>query len=392
MSIDNPGDQSENYQKQKLETLGLLTRGIVHDLNNILTGILGHVSYVRLSVSGLETYADSLQAIEDGGRRAAALCQKILEFARGEMPTKTRVDLVRIVDSTVQLLRTAFETEVSVSFQHNGVPLYLEGDEGQIAQVVINLVVNAREAVGVGGEVEIFLDRWQSRPNADPGPLATGTLSNKPYIRLAVCDNGRGISPENRDKLFQENFSTKSPSRSGFGLATVGSIVRSLGGAIRWFSREGAGSMFEVFFPELDVGQVNENHCAPKMELPRGDENILVVDDEEPVRTVIQRSLEHLGYKVVTAASGIEAVSYYQEHPGDCDLVVLDMMMPTMSGEEVFFRLKEMDRNVKVLIASGYITDERASKVLNSGGSGFLRKPFSVEELASEVRRCLDRG
>ena len=375
-----------NYKRQRVETLGMLAGGIVHDLNNIFTGILGHVSFLKMEGGGNSVFQDSLESIEQGSKRAAKLCQQILHFAKGQPTIQRVVKLEAVVSSSVNLLRASFPKNIKISVHQHGDALSVRGNESQLGQLVINLAVNARDALQTGGRIDIYLD---SLDLVETWDLGDEIREPGKYIRLAICDNGVGIPQSLQDEIFQPLFTTKAKKGTGLGLATVATIVNNHGGVIRIDSKESVGTMFEVWFPAVE--DLNAEDVREKVEdVPTGDERLLVVDDEEPVRTVIQKSLEHLGYQVATASSGEEALTYFKDNGNKCDLVLLDMMMPQMCGDELFFHLKEIRNDVSVLICSGFISDERAQRVLDEGGKGFIRKPFSVQELALEVRKCLD--
>ncbi len=367
-------------QLQKLESLGILAGGVAHDLNNILTGILGHITCLRLSVPDNKTLQDSLNAIEDGARRATTMTQQILGFVRDERRVVEPVNLEFVVSAAVNLLRAAIPANVAIEVLSDGDERLVTGDESQLGQLVMNLLVNARDALPEGGKISVEMGGVKvNKESRDlPEDLEPGS-----YVILRVTDNGMGIPPHLKERIFEPFFTTKLHQGTGLGLATVYSIVQAHQGVIEVRSEVGKGSSFEVFLPQY--------LRTPALEsIPRGRECILVVDDEETVRMSIQRSLEHLGYEVEVAKSGEEAVTYFKKAATRYDLVILDMMMPQMPGEEVFQKLREIDSGARVLIASGYASERRTRQILQAGGRGFIQKPFLVEELAREVRRCLD--
>ncbi len=379
-------------QQQKLEALGMYAGSVAHDLNNVLTGVLGHVSFLRLSLPADGEYQDSLAAIEDGTKRAAAMTQQTLEFTKGQESAFSAVNMSMVVSAAVNLLRISLSSSVSLTVVGAEQDLYVYGDESQLSQLVMNLAINARDALldgtsGGGGRVEITLEpiTFSQEKAANEHGLVVGD-----YIKFTICDDGVGIPAEIREKIFEPFFTTKSSSGTGLGLATVLSIIEAHDGVIRFESEQGQGTYFEVYLPA--AGAVDEivNSQEKKETLPCGVERILVVDDEESVRTIIQKSLEHLGYAVDVAVNGQEGIVAYKESPKPYSLVILDMIMPKMSGDEVFADLIKYDPSVRVLIASGYASDVRTKGVLKGGGLGFIQKPFTVDELALEVRRCLD--
>lgn len=371
-------------RKRKLQQLGTYTSSIAHDLNNVLTGVLGHVSFLKLSLNRSPAELESLTAIDYGARRAAGMSQQILEYARGTPLEVSTVNLSFVVAAVVNLLRTSIGPNIQVQTQGCDADYYVYGDEGQLNQLVVNLAVNARDALPVGGTIQICIERVLFDQSNTLG-LTAGS-----YAMLSIVDNGTGIPTDLREKIFEPFFTTKSNHGTGLGLSTVVSVVQSLGGSIRVESEEGVGTRFDVFLPMSDDEEPAEDDTESG-EIPLGTERILVVDDEESVRMVMQRCLEHLGYSVIVAKDGIEAIESFRQHPQDYQLVILDMIMPHMAGDEVFRRLKELDSTVGVLIASGYSSDGKTKAVLEQGGLGYIQKPFAVEDLARAVRRCLDR-
>ena len=373
---------------EKLQALGILAGSIAHDLNNVLTGVLGHVSYLRLSCPEQVQPGDSLGAIEDGARRAASMTQQVLEYVKGEASKVSCVNLSAIIASAAHLFRPSLPPGINLELAGDEEDLFVAGDEGRLSQLVMNLQVNAREALPQGGEISVSFRRVHLGAGLSDESHA---LPSGDYVRLRITDNGSGIPAHIRPRIFDPFFTTKVERGTGLGLSTVLSIVEEHGGWISVESEEGKGTCFEVLFPLSSPAEERQSVTfeAEEEKVPTGSEKILVVDDEAAVRAIIQRSLEHLGYTVEVAKGGQEALERFQMSR-DFRLVIVDMIMPHMAGDEVFFSLQQIDPNVPVLIASGYASDSRTRAVLDAGGLGFIQKPFSVEELAREVRRCLD--
>ncbi len=380
-------DYSAAFQRRKLESLGVLASSMAHDLNNILTGVLGHVSYLRLAGSTEIAQSESVVAIEHGARRASALSQQILDFARREQVELGTVNLSLVVAAGINLLRVSLPENIELRFRGTAADIFVCGQESQLSQLFMNLTVNAKEALSAGGTIEVSLDvvTLKTAMRTDDLELAPGD-----YARLSVADNGSGIPADLRARIFEPFFTTKSKRGTGLGLATVYSIVRAHRGLISLLSTEDIGTRFDVYLP-LSGAEPTAVEESSRVELPGGAEHILVVDDEEAVRTVIQRSLEHLGYTVVVASGGAEALAVFSEAPQRFSLVIMDMIMPHMSGDQLFYKLREIHAAVRVLVASGYSSDNRTKAILSDGALGFIQKPFAVDELAHEVRRCLDQ-
>jgi len=384
VSLNTPEGQ-RTLQAQRLQTLGVLAGGVAHDLNNILTGILGHVSFLKMSLGSDWQYSDSLDSIQEGARRAASVTQQIVEFARGDEASFRAVNLALVIRSAINLIRVAVSKNIDIRVLNEDEDLFVHGNESQLSQLVINLLVNARDAMPEGGVIDIHLGKVSLDSEIARNNWG---LKEGDYARLLVSDSGHGIAPESKEKIFEPFFFFFNKKGTGLGLATVQGIILSHSGAIDVQSEPGKGACFEMLFP-LSTGDTKVSSSVVH-NIPKGSERILVVDDEEAVRTVIQRTLEHLGYKVDIAGSGAEALENYSLE-GNYSLVILDMVMPKMAGDEVFNKLRAIDSQAPVLIASGYATNDKAERVLESGGLGYIQKPFAVEELAKEVRRCLDR-
>jgi two-component system cell cycle sensor histidine kinase/response regulator CckA len=373
------------HQRSRLESLGTLSGGIAHDLNNILAGILGHVSFLRLSLPMEGSDQESLETIELATKRAAQLTKQILEFARGDRCESQPTSLGSIVSDVVKLIQTSVPKGVRIETSGINQSLYVNGDEGQLSQLVLNLAVNARDAVGERGSIRIEVG---SRQYVDAMSCADLGIKPGSYVVLSVRDTGPGIDESIRSKIFEPFFTTKKENGTGLGLSTVQAIVRGLQGLLVVDSALGQGTCFEIALPQAQASSVGADPGDSEKVAPKGSERVLIVDDEDSVRLIMEKSLEHLGYSVVSATNGRDALELFNQ--GRYSLVVLDMIMPGMAGDELFEHLQQIDPSVRVLIASGYASDGRIRKMLADGARGFIQKPFAIEELAEEVRRCLD--
>jgi signal transduction histidine kinase/ActR/RegA family two-component response regulator len=390
-------ESSSSFRQKKLESLGVLASSIAHDLNNLLTGVLGHVSYLRLSRAGLDADLESIAAIEDGARRAASMTQQILEFARGGEVELSTVNMSLLVAAGINLFRASLPDTIVFNFIGGESDLFVYGNEGQLSQLVLNLLVNAQDALGDSGEIAVCLSQYRLD---EATKFRNGLLEAGEYARFSIQDNGHGIPESLIGRIFEPFFTTKAGNSdrrggTGLGLATVSAMVRAHRGLIDVSSEVEKGTRFDVLLPlctALEEVEEVPQSLSEEPALPLGQERVLVIDDEEAVRTVIQRSLEHLGYEVIVASNGKDALEIYREQFAHISLVILDMIMPHMPGDEVFYELQAISPDVAVLIASGYSSDGRTKAVLRDGGLGFIQKPFAVEELAQEVRRCIDES
>lgn len=376
-----------NHQRTQLESLGVLSCGVAHDINNILAGILGHVSFLRLSLPLAGSDQESLETIEQGTRKAAQLTRQVLEFAQGQQIQSRGVHFGSVVADAVKLIQTSVPKGVTLETSGLEEALYVLGDEGQLSQLILNLTVNARDAVGESGTIRIEI---APRLYDDPNACADLGIEAGEYLVLSVRDTGPGIEESIRAKIFEPFFTTKEGKGTGLGLATVNAIVAAHRGLLIVDSAPGQGTCFEIALPQAQLSQIDVPDEVEEKLPPCGSEKVLIVDDEDAVRMIMEKSLEHLGYEVITATNGTEALAYFAKN--EFKLVILDMIMPGMAGDEVFEAMRQMQPAVSVLIASGYASDGRIRTMLSQGALGYIQKPFSIEELAEEVRRCIDSG
>lgn len=393
MTNSPTNDDEDELHQQRLALLGMLAGGVAHDFNNVLTGILGHTAYLSTIMPATGPHRESLRAIEDGARRAASMTQQILKFTRSEdTPQHSEIELNSLLESTCNLLRGAITRQYHLILELPPADLRVRAIESHLTQIIINLVVNARDALQENGEIYValkqqtILDNEELPLEARGAPIAPGR-----YATLAVTDNGCGIPEDVQRRIFEPFFSTKGVKGSGLGLAMVYQIVQELGGAIEVASKVGVGTRISVFLPLLEAAPTDRpSNTAAQEQLPGGRERILVVDDETAVRQVLSLALGRLGYHVHAAACASEALQLYRQNPGAFDLVVLDMVMPDGSGRDVFHKMRALNPRQRVLLSTAFSSEEAIRDVLSNGGKGLLRKPFLMEELAHKVRECLE--
>ncbi|NDC38408.1 MAG: response regulator [Proteobacteria bacterium] len=382
--------KANEVRTERLQTLGMLAGGIAHDFNNVLTGVLGHVSFLKTVLPRTGPHTDSLAAIEEGARKGASMTQQILNFSKVSAEEKpTPIELGAVVKSSVRLLKGALPVGCTLECMVPEAAMQVLAPEGRITQILINLVINSRDAVPAQGKIQVFVDAT-SDPDELRRAFGGADLSSVQYARVCVQDNGHGIPEEVQRRMFEPYFSTKKAMGTGLGLATVLQTVRQYGGAITVASEVGVGTQIMVYLPMLRSAAAGAVEGGPEEVLPAaGRERILIVDDEYPVRNVLSVSLEHLGYEVETASSGTEALEKYRQAPAGYDLVILDMIMPNMPGDRVFSELQRLDAGVQVLIISGYSSEAAVQTILDNGGLDFMAKPFTIEELSRKVRQCI---
>lgn len=371
-------------QAQRMEAIGTLAGGIAHDFNNLLMGIQGNASIALLDTEAGHPATEKLTNIASYVKKATELTRQLLGLGRGGKYEIRTCDLSQLVNQVVDMFgRTKKELILHKKFEADLLPVKV--DQGQIDQVLLNILVNAWQAMPGGGRIYVQTEKVHlDESNVNPYNVTAGE-----YAKLAITDTGTGMDEKTLDRVFDPFFTTKEKERgTGLGLASAYGIVKNHGGIITASSRKGEGTTFYIFLPLTD-----ELPAAVESE-PTGvsvsSETVLLIDDEEMIIEVGSRMLEKMGYVVLTADSGKRAVDILQKHGHGIDLVILDMVMPEMSGSETFDRLKALNPDVRVLLSSGYSVDGQAAEILQRGCDGFIQKPFDLEQLSSKVREVLN--
>ena len=382
--------QSQIQHAQKLESLGILAGGIAHDFNNLLTSILGYSDLVRLAIPPDSPARDYIDEVVKGARRAADLTQQMLAYSGKGRFVVQPLDLSAVVADMARLLEISISKRCAMRLDlRNGLPAF-EGDAAQIRQVVMNLVINASDAIGDRSGVIAVSTGLRHCDRADlEQAYPDASLPEGPYVYLEVADSGSGMSEETRAKIFEPFFTTKFTGR-GLGLAAVLGIVRGHRGAIRVRSDPGKGSTFRVLFPVSGGAAALESPAAGGASSWRGAGTVLVVDDEESVRGIAQRMLEHMGFDVLTAADGRQALEVYERERERIGLVLLDMTMPHLDGEETFREMRRIRGDVRTILSSGFNEQTATDRFAGEGLAGFIQKPYRYSELQAIVRRALE--
>ncbi|MEJ2696132.1 MAG: response regulator [Candidatus Sulfobium sp.] len=369
---------------QKMEAVGTLAGGMAHDFNNLLTAILGYSEIILSMSKEGDPFYRPATVIHDAAQRGADFGQKILSISRKEKIETRPVNVNDIVRYSIELLQHSIpkNIEIIATLAH-GLPL-INADPSQVQQVIINLAVNSRDAMGGGGKLLIETSAVGSERGA------AGSLEGeRGFVRLSVSDTGGGMDRATQGKIFDPFFTTKEIGKgTGLGLYIVHSIVTNHGGYINLYSEPSQGTRFNIYLPVAREEATEEAGLDPNI---RGSGTILVVDDEPDVRELCRDMLEPLGYEVVTAESGNEAIRIYRELRDKVSLVVLDMIMPKMGGNEVFQVLKTVNQDVRVLLCSGYSRNGFGGieEILKQGALGFIQKPFSQRTIAISVKKAL---
>jgi two-component system cell cycle sensor histidine kinase/response regulator CckA len=380
--------EEQLLQSQKMESIGNLAGGIAHDFNNLLGGILGYATFVKRKLSTRDKIYQSIEAIERSAQRAAELTKQLLGFARRGKYQIRPIECNALILEIVHILQRTIDPRIAIEVDSDPQLSLMEGDEAQIQQALMNICLNARDAMPRGGTLKIASRNQRMIP--DQASRQRG-MKEGSYIRLTISDTGTGLSPEVRDRIFEPFFTTKAKGQgTGLGLSMAYGIIQNHGGMIEVQSHPGMGSTFTVFLPAIASAALNGERLSPVPDIHQGQETILLVDDEEIIRELGIDILEDRGYRVLSASEGREAVRIYRGRFRDIALVILDVMMPGIGGKETYRQLRAINPQVKVLLSSGYSTNGEAGEILKQGVSGFVQKPYREEELAAKVRGVLD--
>ena len=371
---------------QKMEAIGTLAGGIAHDFNNLLMGFQGNLSLMLMDVNPGHPHHDFLTNMEEYVKRGSELTRQILGFARGAKYEVKPTDLNSLLAKSAELFsRTKKEIVIHKNLAQD---LWtVEVDRGQIEQVLLNIFVNAWQAMPGGGSLKLKTENRVLANNDLRRPYA---LNPGEYAVISISDTGIGMNKATRERIFEPFFTTKKAGRgTGLGLATAYGIIKNHNGIIDVDSRKGKGTTFQIYLPISTKQVVRED--STKSETLQGRETLLLVDDEEMIAEIGKRMLEKLGYRVLLAESGGQALKVYETHKETIDLVILDMIMPGMGGSEVFDGLKAINPAVRVLLSSGYSLSGQASDILKRGCDGFIQKPFNLEQISTKLREILDK-
>jgi len=376
-------------QSQKMDAIGHLAGGVAHDFNNILTVIQGFAQMLRAEPGMNIDTVEGLNQIVLASQRAASLTRQLLAFSRKQVMQSRRLDLNEVVSNLAKMLRRVIGEDVDFEFEPCAQPAFILGDEDMVAQILMNLTANGRDAMPGGGKLTVSLHALQldaaaaqRHPDARAGD----------YVSLTVTDTGTGISAENLNRVFEPFFTTKAVGKgTGLGLSTVYGIVKQHRGWIEFASQISVGTTFTILFPRENVPAAAANAAPGASSVRRGTETILLVEDEEPVRRLGRSILQRHGYRVIEASSGLEALSVWDLHAAEINLVLTDVVMPEgISGHDLARRLRQSRPDLKIVFTSGYDPDRLNLESALAEGIPFIQKPYSVEKLLQGIRQSFD--
>ncbi len=369
--------EEENLLKDKMENMGMLAGGIAHDFNNLLTGVLGYASLIKNFLTSEEKLYRYAEAIEHSAQRAAKLTQHLLNFSRRQRKSTGIVDLNVLLDDILFLLRESFrDVEVEKTFDDLLPPI--RGDEADLQNVFLNLCMNAKDAMKGNGLLKVKTKRRKH-------------VGSKEFATVEIEDTGQGMDDEIREKIFQPYFTTKDTgSNLGMGLYLVDKVIKEHGGFIECESAPGKGTKFTLYIPlplEIIGKQVEARESSPRSSLKK--RKVLIVDDENIVRELIKGVLSEEGIEVLKAVDGYEAIEVFKEHQRHIDLVILDMIMPGIKGDEVLKTLREIRGDIKIIISSGFMSEDQRERLREHRVDGFLDKPYKGNDVIRAITRIL---
>jgi two-component system cell cycle sensor histidine kinase/response regulator CckA len=378
-------------QSQKMEAVGRLSGGVAHDFNNILTVIQGNVNLLESCNHLAPLERESLADIKDGAERATALTRQLLAFSRRQTMQPVDLDLNAIVANMARMLKRIVGEDVQMTLNYTTLPVFVRADAGMLEQVLLNLVVNGRDAMPAGGRLVIET----SVTEFDAHSLALAPQAREgAFVCFSVSDNGCGIPAEVMPRIFEPFFTTKDVGKgTGLGLATVYGIVQQHHGWVNVYSEVGQGTTFRVYLPQLTRPAVLQNRAAVLADLSGGKETILLVEDEASLRALARKFLTRLGYQILEASTGVKAMEIWEQNQHEISLVLTDMVMPDgVSGHDLARRLRAKNPRIKIIFTSGYSAEIAGKEITLQEGVNFLPKPFTPADLAHVVRKSLDES
>ena len=374
-----------------MDAVGQLAGGVAHDFNNLLTVILSYSTFLQEDLAPDDPRSADIQQISEAATRGAALTRQLLTFSRKQVIQLRAIDVNIVVREVEQILHRLIGEDIELVTTLGSDPWPISGDNGQLEQILINLAVNARDAMPNGGRIQIETANVELPANGGTDGVQ-GEAATREYVMLAVTDTGGGMTRETQQRVFEPFFTTKDLGKgTGLGLSTVYGIVTQSGGTIAIESEPGQGATFRIYFPRLVDRSVTISVQETIRLSLHGTETVLVVEDDPALRGLTARILQANGYNVLTASNGVEALEVAMAYSGPIDMVATDVVMPKMGGRALVERLMETREDIKVLFMSGYTSDEVIRLGVLNGRTAFLQKPFASNRFVSIVRDVLDQ-
>ena len=382
--------ETQLRQAQQMESIGRLAAGVAHDFNNLLTAILGHVNLGKRSLPEDSPVQLNFEKIQRASLQAADFCKQLLAYSGQGRYTVQRLDLNQLVRETAELIHVSISRKISVQLQLSPQPVPIEADPSQIRQIVLNLLINAAEAIGEqAGVIRLRTSAVHATAEEMRDAILPQNHPGCDYAQLEISDTGCGITPENLKKIFDPFFTTKFTGR-GLGLSAVLGIVRANEGALKVHSQVGEGTSFKLLLPRAaEPAPVIAPSPAVENGHWHGSGTVLVVEDEPIIREVAEALLQDLGFDVLLAEDGLQGVDTFKVHQDKITAVILDLNMPNLNGEEAYKIIREIRPEVPILLASGYSEQETVRRFTDQGPARFLQKPFLAPELEARLRACL---
>ncbi len=374
---------------QKLESLGVLSGGIAHDFNNILAIIMGYCSLTKMDY---ETAENNILEIEKAAERAAGLCRQMLAYAGKAQLTKTQVNMRMLVDEMASMLKSTIPLNAVIKSDLSTDIPFLDADASQLRQIVMNLIINASEAIGKEqGEIQVSLAKSTVLAGQSENDYNGNTIPPGEFVCLEVTDNGCGMDEETKWRIFEPFYTTKFTGR-GLGMSAVLGIIKSHGGSLQLFSQLGQGTTFKVYLPiPKKYSAEDGDHKQSIPSAPwKGSGTILLVEDEDQVRLIAKALLKNIGFTVLEAVNGKEALELYQRNATDITLVFTDMGMPIMDGYELFYELKKLNPELPIIVSSGYGDAEVGSRIGIDNIAGLISKPYGPDQLREVLKKALE--
>ena len=374
--------EKQILQTQKLESLGVLAGGIAHDFNNILMAVLGHTELARMEITSNSPAYGNLKEIENASKKASKLCSQMLAYTGRASYALEKVNINKLITEMLHLVKTLVSKKAVLNLSITDNIPYINADPSQISQVIMNLIINSSDAIGdKNGIISIstgsaefdseYLSKTDLNEDLEPGN----------YVYFEISDTGCGISSDNIDRIFEPFYTTKFTGR-GLGLAAVQGIIRSHKGSIKVYSEEGKGTNIKVMFPSVTKNLYESNNTTEESQKNwKGSGTVLFVDDEDTLRFLGSDMLTKLGYDVITASDGVEALDIYKKRKDDIDLIVLDLTMPNMDGSQAFSEIRNINEDIKVIIASGYSYNDITVRFSGKNLAGIIEKPYSMKKM-----------